>query len=80
MIATPRSTPAPSPTLPSSFASDRYTVLGFLGEGGRKRVYLGHDTKLLASGMLKALVEGSNVAWREKGTVELKGLLGDHEI
>ena len=39
-------TPPPAPSLPSSFAANRYTVRGFLGEGGRKRVYLAHDTKL----------------------------------
>src|SRR5438093_6094110 len=39
-------TPSPSPALPASFADGRYTVKGFLGEGGRKRVYLAHDTKL----------------------------------
>src|SRR2546427_4911328 len=43
-IRTP--TPAPSPALPTSFAAGRYQVRRFLGEGGRKRVYLAHDTKL----------------------------------
>jgi hypothetical protein len=32
--------------LPTSFASGRYTVRAFLGEGAKKRVYLAHDTKL----------------------------------
>jgi predicted amidophosphoribosyltransferase len=32
-------TPQPSPALPASFAGGRYQVKGFLGEGGRKRVY-----------------------------------------
>ncbi len=39
-------TPAPSPALPTSFAGGRYQVKRFLGEGGRKRVYLAHDSKL----------------------------------
>ncbi len=39
-------TPAPSPALPASFADGRYQVQRFLGEGGRKRVYLAHDSKL----------------------------------
>src|SRR3990172_5518037 len=39
-------TPAPSPILPASFAAGRYQVRRFLGEGGRKRVYLAHDSKL----------------------------------
>jgi hypothetical protein len=39
-------TPAPSPALPVSFAGGRYQVKRFLGEGGRKRVFLAHDTHL----------------------------------
>lgn len=34
------------PSHPESFCDGRYQVLGFLGEGGKKRVYLAHDTKL----------------------------------
>jgi class 3 adenylate cyclase/tetratricopeptide (TPR) repeat protein len=34
------------PPLPSSFDAGRYRVKSFLGEGGRKRVYLANDTKL----------------------------------
>ena len=37
---------APAPSLPASFASGRYAVRRFLGEGGRKRVYLAHDSRL----------------------------------
>jgi class 3 adenylate cyclase len=33
-------------TLPDSFGAGRYDVRAFLGEGGRKRVYLAHDTRL----------------------------------
>ncbi|MSQ22675.1 MAG: hypothetical protein EXR53_05130 [Dehalococcoidia bacterium] len=32
--------------LPASFAGGRYQVKKFLGEGGKKRVYLAHDTTL----------------------------------
>src|SRR5438876_9989672 len=39
-----------------------------------------HGGEILASSVLKALVEGSNVSWGEQRTVELKGLSGDHEI
>ena len=42
---------APVPTSPSaglrtSFANGRYQVKKFLGEGGKKKVYLAHDTLL----------------------------------
>ena len=39
-------TPKPSPALPASYAEGRYQGRRFLGEGGRKRVYLGHDDRL----------------------------------
>lgn len=34
------------PAQPGSFVNGRYTVTRFLGEGGKKRVYLAHDTLL----------------------------------
>src|SRR5439155_24471407 len=37
--------PAAPPTL-TSFANGRYEVRRFLGEGGKKKVYLAHDTLL----------------------------------
>ncbi len=40
-------TPAPQEAdQPTSFASGRYEVKRFLGEGGKKKVYLAHDTTL----------------------------------
>ena len=39
-----------------------------------------HGGEILASSVLKALVEGSDVSWGEQRTVELKGLSGDHKI
>ena len=39
--------PVPTPTVqPTSFANGRYQVKQFLGEGGKKKVYLAHDTLL----------------------------------
>jgi class 3 adenylate cyclase len=39
-----------------------------------------HGGEILVSSVLKALVEGSDVAWGGKRVVELKGLSGEHEI
>ncbi len=39
-------TPAPSPVVPAVLAGGRYQVQRFLGEGGKKRVYLAHDSRL----------------------------------
>ena len=36
----------PTPDQPTSFANDRYEVKRLLGEGGKKKVYLAHDTLL----------------------------------
>ncbi len=48
---TPADLPATAPhqttsEQPTSFANGRYQVKRFLGEGGKKRVYLAHDTTL----------------------------------
>ena len=43
----PPAASAPSPAdQPTSFVNGRYEFKRFLGEGGKKRVYLAHDTKL----------------------------------
>jgi class 3 adenylate cyclase len=75
----PRATP--SPALPTSFADGRYVVKGFLGEGGRKRVYLAHDEKLdrdVAVAVIKT--EGLDDAGlsRVKREAQAMGRLGDH--
>ncbi|MCI0777509.1 MAG: protein kinase, partial [Chloroflexi bacterium] len=77
----PTSASAPSPVLPSSFANGRYEVKGFLGEGGKKRVYLARDTSLdrdVAVGVIKAEgldAEGLTRAHREAQSM---GRLGDN--
>jgi len=43
---TPDQPASPSAELRTSFGGGRYQVKGFLGEGGKKRVYLAHDTTL----------------------------------
>ena len=40
------STPTPPPAQTMSFANGRYQVKRFLGEGGKKKVYLAQDTTL----------------------------------
>jgi class 3 adenylate cyclase len=39
-----------------------------------------HGGEILASAVVKTLMQGSDVVWGEKRTVELKGLSGEHEI
>ena len=50
-LAAEKSVPAPMVTTPvqpqpTSFANGRYQIKKFLGEGGKKKVYLAHDTVL----------------------------------
>ena len=74
----------PSPNAdetPASFANGRYEVKSLLGEGGKKKVYLAHDTTLdrdVAFGLIKA--EGLDVASRQRITREAQAMarLGDH--
>src|SRR5437870_38110 len=61
--------PAPSSAAsdPTSFANGRYAVKRFLGEGGKKRVYLAHDTLLdrdVAFALIKS--EGLDDEGRER--------------
>ena len=63
-VSVSSATPAP---LPTSFASGRYEVKRFLGEGGKKLVYLAHDTTLdrdLAFALIKP--EGLDEAGRTR--------------
>ena len=45
VLATPVASGS-APTTPASFANGRYQVKRFLGEGGKKKVYLAQDTLL----------------------------------
>ena len=83
--AAPSVTPSvqgqPRAVQPESFANGRYQVKELLGEGGRKRVYLAHDTVLdrdVALAVIK--VEGLDAASRVRITREAQALarLGDH--
>ena len=71
----------PSHALPISFAGGRYRVKRFLGEGGKKRVYLAHDTRLerdVAVALVKT--EGLDEAGlaRVRREARAMGRLGDH--
>lgn len=80
------SPPATRPTssnsiVPTSFGGGRYVVKKFLGEGGKKKVYLAHDTKLdrdIAFALIKT--EGLDAAGRTRITHEAMamGRLGGH--
>ncbi len=66
---------------PASFANGRYTVSKFLGEGGKKKVYLAHDAQLdrdVAFALIKT--EGLDEAARVRVTREAQamGRLGSH--
>ncbi len=74
-------TPSPAPALPSAFAGGRYDVQRFLGEGGRKRVYLARDARLdrdVALAVIKT--EGLDEAGlaRVRREAQAMGRLGDH--
>ena len=71
---------APAP-IPTSFVSGRYEVKRFLGEGGKKKVYLAHDTTLdrdVAFALIKT--EGLDDAGRARVRREAQamGRLGDN--
>ncbi len=77
--ATPE-TPQPPPE-PTSFTNGRYEVKEFLGEGGKKQVYLVHDT-LIDRDVAFALIKTEKLddASRVRVTREARamGRLGDH--
>ncbi len=68
-------------TLPSSFASGRYNVRRFLGEGAKKRVYLAHDEKLdrdVAFALIKTEGIDAQGLARVRREAQAMGRLGDH--
>jgi class 3 adenylate cyclase len=74
-------TPQPSPALPASFAGGRYKVERFLGEGGRKRVYLAHDERLdrdVAVAVIKTDGLDAEGLTRVRHEAQAMGRLGDH--
>ena len=78
----PTSTPTAIPDHPTSFANGRYQVNRFLGEGGKKKVYLAHDGVLdrdVALAVIKS--EGLDDVSRSRIAREAQamGRLGDHQ-
>jgi len=85
--STPPTTIAPStpakttPDHPTSFANGRYEVKRFLGEGGKKRVYLAHDTTLdreVAFALIKAEGLDDTSRTRIQREAQAMGRLGSH--
>ncbi len=78
---TPVASAPPSSPPPASFANGRYAVKKFLGEGGKKKVYLVHDSLLdrdVAFALIKT--EKLDAASRQRISREAQamGRLGDH--
>jgi tetratricopeptide (TPR) repeat protein len=74
----PPTPPSPEPT---SFAGGRYQVKKFLGEGGKKKVYLAHDTVLdrdIAFALIKTEKLDDEARTRIKREARAMGRLGDH--
>jgi class 3 adenylate cyclase/tetratricopeptide (TPR) repeat protein len=72
---------SPTPALPASFAGGRYAVRRFLGEGGRKRVYLAHDERLerdVAVAIIKTEGLDEQGLMRVRREAQAMGRLGDH--
>ena len=79
--ASPTPASQPSRSQPTSFADGRYEVQRFLGEGGKKKVYLAHDSLLdrdVAFALIKT--EGLDEAGRTRISREAQamGRLGSH--
>jgi serine/threonine protein kinase len=71
----------PSTIEPTSFADGRYQVRKFLGEGGKKKVYLAHDTlpdRDIAFALIKTEKLDDVARTRITGEVQAMGKLGDH--
>jgi eukaryotic-like serine/threonine-protein kinase len=80
-----KSQPSPAaptpPAVPASFGNGRYQVKKFLGEGGKKKVYLAHDTVLdrdVAFALIKTEKLDETARTRIKREAQAMGRLGDH--
>jgi len=80
-VAEPERSASTSPALPASFVDGRYHVRRFLGEGGKKKVFLAHDESLdrdVAFALIKT--EGLDSTGRQRIVREAQamGRLGTH--
>ena len=74
--------PTVTPEAPTSFANGRYRVEKFLGEGGKKLVYLAHDTTLdreVAFALIKTEGLDDNSRTRIQREAQAMGRLGSHQ-
>ena len=77
----PSTTLVPDPEQPRSFANDRYQVKRFLGEGGKKKVYLAQDTLLdreVAFALIKTEGLDDLSRTRIQREAQAMGRLGSH--
>ena len=77
----PRPLQALSPDQPTSFADGRYQVKRFLGEGGKKKVYLAQDTLLdreVAFALIKTEGLDETSRTRIQREAQAMGRLGSH--
>ena len=80
LVAAAAETPSPSP-MPASFANGRYQIKNFLGEGGKKKVYLVHDNVLdrdVAFALIKTEKLDNGTRLRFSREAQVMGRLGDH--
>ncbi len=69
------------PAAPNAFASGRYRIRRFIGEGAKKRVYLARDTRLdrdVAIGVIKAEGLDADGRLRVEREARAMGRLGEH--
>ena len=81
LVPTPSVLPTAPAPMPTSFANGRYQVKKFLGEGGKKKVYLVHD-KVLDRDVVFALIKTEKLddvtRQRVSREAQVMGRLGDH--
>jgi hypothetical protein len=78
LAPTPSTSSSPEPT---SFANSRYQVKRLLGEGGKKKVHLAHDTRLgrdIAFALIKAEGLDEEARARIERKAQATGRLGNH--